>query len=257
MPRPRIVALIPALDEAATIADLVARVRAHLPDVLVIDDGSSDATAELANAAGARVIRHRETRGKGPRLVEGIERALGEGASGVLTLDGDGQHDPAIIPAFLAAHRAHPGALVLGDRSGEREKIPKGRGRSIRIGNFFIGWGCARPLSDSQCGMRLYSAEGWRRVRVPERDIRGFVFETSVLLHAAEAGVPFATVPVPVHYAEVLKRKSHFRPVGDFLAIAGAIARFLVGRGFRPRGLLIALGLLRYTDGMLAGEAER
>ncbi len=122
--------------------------------------------------------------------------------------------------------------------------MPKGRGRSNRLSSFFIGWACARRFGDTQCGMRVYPAGLWRRLRLSKRERTGFVFETAVILHAADLGVAIRSVPIPAVYGGG-RRPSHFRPVGDFVAIGGAIARFLASRWFRPRGLLIVLGLLR------------
>lgn len=241
----RCVAVIPAYNEARTIRGIVDATCQHVDEVLVIDDGSSDGTADALAGSGARVIRHSDNRRKGARLIEGITLAVSEGAGSVITLDGDDQHDPADIPRFRAAHAKAPKAFVLGDRSADMAHVPKGRGRSIRISNFFIGWGCKRRITDAQCGMRLYPADMWRRLDIPPAYRDGFVFETAVLLHAAEIGTDFVRVPVKARYGGHLRRKSHFRPVADFMAITAAITRFLVTRWLRPRGLLIVLGVLR------------
>ena len=99
----RVLALIPAHDEAARIASVVERATRHVP-VLVVDDGSTDDTAAIAEAAGARVIRQSPNQGKGAALRAGFAAALADGIEAVITLDGDGQHDPAEIPAFLGAY---------------------------------------------------------------------------------------------------------------------------------------------------------
>lgn len=242
-PRPPVVAaLIPAHDEAATVRAVAEGALAHADAVVVIDDGSRDGTAERLAGLPVRVIRHQENLGKGARLVEGLELAFAEGADHVLTLDADGQHDPEDIPAFRA--RAEQGAFVLGDRSGDRAEMPAARRRANDFGSFFITWACAQEVRDAQCGMRLYSRDGWRRTRMSRRAARGFVFETAVLMHASEAGVRFHSVPIAARYGKVT-RPSHFRPLRDFAAIFGAVAGFLATRGFRPTGLLTALRTLR------------
>ena len=216
----------------------------QVDQVIVIDDGSTDGTAELLAATGAEVIRHEINAGKGTRLVEGLALAFSEGAAQVVTLDADQQHDPSDIPAFLAAATANPGALVLGDRSGAMHTMPKHRSRSIKFGNFFIGWACGRKIKDAQCGMRLYPA-AIADISVPQRQVTGFRYETAILMHAAEADIPFAFVPIAARYEGYVLRPSHFRPIKDFLRLVGLISGFLASRGFRPRGLLIALGLVR------------
>jgi len=110
------VSVIPVFNEASTIGSLVARVACHGP-VLVVDDGSSDGSAGAAAAAGAAVIHTGHRRGKGAALRAGFTEALRRGAERVLTLDGDGQHDPEDVPRLLAASAAFPRAIVIGSRS--------------------------------------------------------------------------------------------------------------------------------------------
>lgn len=238
--------LIPAYNEAGTIRPVVEEALTHVDRVLVISDGSTDGTvAELAGLP-VDVLVHAENRGKGVRLAEGLEHAFRHGADCVLTLDADGQHDPAMIPAFLGAARHQPQSLIIGDRlCDNRGSMPRARAASISFGDFFISWAAGRRLRDCQCGMRLYPADLWAQIRVPARECRHFVFETAVLIRAAEAGCDFARVPIEARYAEYVRRPSRFRPVLDTLRIGAAVTRFIVGGGARPRGLLIALGMLR------------
>jgi glycosyltransferase involved in cell wall biosynthesis len=238
------VALIPAHNEALTVRGVVDATLPLVDEVIVIDDGSTDETYALLVGSGAQVIRHESNNGKGARLVEGLSLAYSAGAAQVITLDADQQHDPADIPAFREAASAHPGALILGDRSGAMATMPKHRSRAIKFGNFFIGWACGRRIKDAQCGMRLYPA-AIAEVCVPSGHITGFRFETAILMYAAEADIPFAFVPIKARYEGYVMRPSHFHPVRDFLRLVSLITGFLATRGFRPRGLLIALGLVR------------
>src|SRR5215203_3056560 len=116
MPPPdTVLALIPAYEEGPRIGPVVAATRAHLP-VVVVDDGSSDESAAVAEAAGATVIRQVPNAGKGAALRAGFRHALADGAEAVVTLDADGQHDPAETPAFLAAFRERRPGLIVGRR---------------------------------------------------------------------------------------------------------------------------------------------
>lgn len=237
--------LIPAYNEAGTIREIVEGALAHVERVLVISDGSTDDTVAQLAGLPVELLVHADKRGKGTRLAEGLEHAFRQGAGCVLTLDADGQHDPAHIPAFIDAARSRPQALILGDRMGKSGPMPRVRAASIGFGDFFISWAAGRRVRDCQCGMRLYPADLWSRVRVPARDCRHFVFETSVLMRAAEAGFDLARVPIEARYAGYERRPSRFRPVLDSLRITGAVARFILGRRARPKGLLIALGVAR------------
>ncbi len=240
----KLVALIPAHNEAGTIGDVVRTTLPYVDEVIVIDDGSTDGTSDTIAGLTAKVVRHEKNLGKGACLTHGLDLAFSEGADAVVTLDADGQHDPADIPAFRAAAADAPGAFVLGDRSGDMANMPIGRARGIRFGNFFVSWACCRHITDAQCGMRLYPRRFWEDVRLPERQRRHFVFETAALLHAAKAELDFVKVPVAARYAGFVTRPSHYKPFIDTLRITGAVTHFLIRNGFKPRGLLIAL---RYT----------
>ncbi|MEM8697650.1 MAG: glycosyltransferase family 2 protein [Pseudomonadota bacterium] len=233
---------MPAHNEEATIRAVAEGALAHADQVWVVDDGSTDGTAAALQGLALRLIRHAENAGKGQRLADALDEALASGAWGVITLDADGQHDPADIPAFRARALEAPGALILGDRSIGREAMPRVRAIAIAFGNIFIGWACGQRLRDAQCGMRLYPA-GFVHAAVPARLRHGFVFETAALIHGAEAGLRFATVPIRARYAGFQHRPSHFRPVADFALIFLAVTEHLLSRHLALRGLLRSLGL--------------
>jgi glycosyltransferase involved in cell wall biosynthesis len=224
-----ILAVVPAFDEAATIGAVVRRVRAHLA-VLVVDDGSSDGTAETAMLAGATaVVRHERRRGKAAALRSGFATALGWGASAVVTLDADGQHDPDDLGRFVAAARGHPQALVLGDRLApvDGDPVPVLRRGAIRAADCGVGWIGGVFVRDTQCGYRLYPAALLREAALRRE---GFVLETELLLDAIRGGWPIVSVPVRRIYRGC--RRSRFRSVVD----GGRIAAYLGSE---------ALGLLR------------
>jgi len=150
-----IVALIPAHDEAPRIASVVAATVDQLP-VIVVDDGSTDATTVRAREAGADVIEQRPNQGKGAALRTGFRRALADGADAILTLDADGQHDPAEIRRFLAAWAAEPRPdLVIGQRS--FRAMPPVRRLSNELGRIAFSWAVGQPIPDNQSGYRLVS----------------------------------------------------------------------------------------------------
>jgi len=219
--------VIPAFDEAATIAAVVERARGHGP-VLVVDDGSTDDTAILARAAGAEVIRHPRRRGKGQALRSGMAAAVVRGATAVVTLDGDGQHDPDDIAVLRAAAERTPGALVVGGRLALSAGLPRGRWNAIRVAGFFTNWATGLSVEDTQSGFRLYPSG---LVRDLPTGRGGFVFETEVLVEVARRGV--AVREVAVTTLPRAARRSRFRPlvdgirIGAYLAECG-LARWLV-----------------------------
>ena len=242
MRRPSV--LIPAHNEVLTIRGIVEAARAHVDRVIVIDDGSTDGTSKQLDGLDIQLIRHETNAGKGRRLVEGLELAFHEGIDQVITLDGDGQHDPESIPNFLQCADQNSDAFVLGDRSAQMDRIPRERAMAIRFGNFFIGWACVQRISDAQCGMRLYPAAMWKDVHVPADEVDRFLFETAVLLHSAKAGYRFVTVPIDARYAGFTQRPSHFAPVRDFFQLFGLVTKFLFTNRLQPRGFLVALKLI-------------
>jgi len=151
---PRLLALIPAYNEAGRVGGVVAAVRARLP-VLVVDDGSADGTARLAEEAGATVLRQQPNQGKGAALRAGFRWALEAGYDAVLTLDADGQHDPAEIPAFVEAFTAQGADLVIGERSFRQMPFP--RNLSNTVGRALFSWALGQPVRDNQSGYRLLS----------------------------------------------------------------------------------------------------
>src|ERR1044072_3842226 len=155
--RADVVAVIPAYQCAATIGDVARGVRQHLQRVVVGDDGSRDATAAEAQAAGGEVERLENNGGKGAALLHGIAVALAGDPTAVLLLDGDGQHDPADVPAFLAARDGGGAALVIGSRLGEgrSDAIPRARYWTNRIGSKVLSWMTGWDIEDSQSGYRL------------------------------------------------------------------------------------------------------
>jgi len=220
---PLLVIVVPAFNEAATIAGVVGRLRGVCPAVplIVVDDGSTDGTAARAAAAGADCVIQARRSGKGAALRAGFAAALRRGADVVATLDGDGQHDPAELPRLLAAARESPGALVVGDRLGsEGDPIPRLRLGAIRVADRVLCWLTRAPLRDTQCGFRLYPAALLRTLPFREG---GFVLETEVLIGAARLGHPLVSVPVRSIYLP--GRASRFRALADGGRIGWYLAR--------------------------------
>ena len=201
-----IVAVIPGYHEGPRIGRVVREAAAHLP-VLVVDDGSTDDTATRAREAGATVVEQRPNQGKGAALRAGFRQALAGGADAVLTLDADGQHDPAEIPSFLAAWSADPQPdLVIGRRN--FRAMPPIRRLSNELGGRAISWAVGRPIPDNQSGYRLL---GRRLMEATlASDEGGFEFEVEMITTCIRLGGTIAWVPIRTIYAG---EPSHIRPL--------------------------------------------
>ncbi|HXA97838.1 MAG TPA: tryptophan 7-halogenase [Candidatus Dormibacteraeota bacterium] len=236
--------VIPVFNEAATVGDIVERARLHGP-VLVVDDGSTDRSAAAAAAAGAEVIALGGRRGKGAALRRGFAEGLRRGVERVVTLDGDGQHDPDDIPRLLKAAVEEPRSLVIGGRlAGLAERservMPVGRLAALRVAGFFIDWLSGVAVADTQSGFRVYPSALLSSVS-PRRG--GFVLESEMLLRAAAGGFPVIEVPIaPIHFED---RRSRFRPARDGVAVGGFLAGRIVWRWIREvtAGALWLLGI--------------
>jgi glycosyltransferase involved in cell wall biosynthesis len=200
-----IIALIPAYNAEQALADVVNEARRHLP-VLVVDDGSRDATATVAERAGAIVLRQTPNQGKGVALQSGLRWALERGHPAIVTLDADGQHDPAEIPAFLDAYRRNRADLIIGAR--DFRAMPPVRRIANTLGGRAFSWGMRAPIRDNQSGYRLVS----RRLAaaVLESDEAGFEFEVEMIMTCVERGFSLDWVPIRTIYAD---EESHIRPV--------------------------------------------
>jgi hypothetical protein len=220
----RAVIVIPVLDEAGSIGDVVAQARRHAP-VIVVDDGSRDDSASLARAAGATVVAHPRRAGKGAALASGIEAAREGRADIVVTLDGDGQHAPADVPSLLDASRRAPGTIVIGSRAHAMQTMPRERAHALRMAGFFVSWATGATTLDTQSGFRVYPLASYDALR-PRRG--GFVWETEILVRAAVRGVE--VIEVPVRVIPRATRRSRFRPLGDGAAIAAYLAGPVVAR---------------------------
>lgn len=207
-------AIIPVHNEARTIAAIVQAARAYVP-VLVVDDASQDSSGDLAAQAGAQVLRLTRHAGKGEALRRGFAAALQGGAEAVITLDGDGQHDPHDIPRLLAARQRWPEQVILGSRMAEAAAIPPRRRYAIQLASAWMSWLGQWPLRDTQSGLRLYPAALLSAVQ--PRQGR-FLFESALLLQAVQAAWQVQELPIRAVYPP--GRVSHYEPVRDGIAIA-------------------------------------
>jgi glycosyltransferase involved in cell wall biosynthesis len=227
--------VIPAYNEAATVRDVALRARRQCPHVIVVDDGSTDGTAEVLAGLDVTVLRNEKNLGKAGSLCWGFERALAGGAAGVITLDADGQHAPEEIPLFIKQSVDDPSAFLIGARRRNQRKTSFWRYGANRVADFWIGLAAGAPIDDSQSGFRLYPATLLRAIDVPHERSRSFVFESEILIEAARRAMVIQNIPIAV-MPRSGPRPSHFRPLLDIARITRMVAGKILNRGLYPNG---------------------
>lgn len=234
--RNNVAVVIPALNEALRIREVVEGALAQCPHVIVIDDGSDDGTGERIADLPATVLRHPRRQGKGASLRDGFAEALRRGFLAVVTMDGDGQHAASDIPRLIDSANRHPGHIVIGARLRKRAAQPTYRRLANNFGDWGVAWGTGYQIADSQSGQRLYPAEVMALREVPGED---FVFEAQILMSAAQQlGTRCVSVPIESRYqtqdSDEQFRASHFKPLRDFSRITSHIVLQCLRRGGVP-----------------------
>ena len=234
--RNNVVVLVPALNEALRIRDVVTGALAHCANVIVVDDGSDDDTCARIADLPVIVLRHPQRMGKGASLRDGFAEALRRGFQAVLTMDGDGQHAADDIPRLLDAGNRHPGAVIIGARLRKRSQQPLYRRLANEFGDWGIAFGTGYQIADSQSGQRLYPAAVAALDDVPGEN---FVFEAQILISAARRlGTRCVSVPIESRYKSVHSaeefRASHFKPFRDFSRITRHIVLQALRHGDLP-----------------------
>lgn len=216
----RICVVVPAYREAGRIGDVVRRIREHVADVIVVDDGSGDGTGAAAAAAGATVVAHPVNQGKGVALATGFRHARERGFEALVTMDADGQHDPADLAGFIEAYRRTGIPVLIGNRMADTQAMPRVR----RWTNRFMSWLLSREMGqyvpDTQCGYRLYRCDILPFLAAGSAR---FAAESEVLLKLAQRGVRMDSVRVRTIYGD---EKSKINPGADTVRFFSMLLRF-------------------------------
>lgn len=198
MAGPKIIAVVPAYNEAAVIGDVVRGLRAVVGQVVVVDDGSRDGSGELARAAGATVLRHLINRGQGAALETGTRYALRQGAEVIVHFDADGQHDPADVARLVAPVASGQVAVALGSRFlGSAANLPWSRRLILKLGILFTRMFSGLRLTDTNNGLRALSRAAASRIRLTHD---GMAHASEILDIIADLNLPHVEVPVTVRY---------------------------------------------------------
>lgn len=210
--------VVPTYNNVGTIEQVVRDVCKYCADVIVVDDGCTDDTANvLQTIKGVDVVRHAQNKGKGAALKSGFERALQRGFAYAITLDADGQHLASDLPTIVEANKQFPGSIIVGERNLEGVDRSAGSSFANKFSNFWFAVQTGRVLRDTQTGYRLY----------PLRKLVGLKWITSryeaeleLMVFAVWYGVNIHSVPIHVYYPSREERVSHFRPAYDFMRIS-------------------------------------
>lgn len=209
---PRVLVAVPVYNHAPTLRAVVLGLLERHPHVLVVDDGSDDLEPEVLAGLPVRMVRHGRNRGKGAAIRTAALEARRQGMSHIVTIDADGQHDPADLPLFLEAVAADPLAVIVGARDFNTENVPGSSRFGRAFSNFWLRVQTGVILSDVQSGYRAYPLNVLENLRCTENR---YSFEVEVLVRAAWAGFRLREVNIRVHYPPKGERVSHFRAFMD------------------------------------------
>ncbi len=211
---PKILVVVPAYNAARHLPELIARIVAHVSpgDLLIVDDGSTDDTADIIARSTCRTVSLSSNRGKGAALKAGFDYAIRNGYDAVITLDADLQHPPECLPLFLAHYGSTD--LAVGRREFRRDRMPWPRVISNTLTSLVISIMGRAPVRDSQSGYRFISVPALRRLH-PAAD--GFEAESELLFRAGRLGLSVAEIPIPTIYGHSSSFIHPIRDTGRFL----------------------------------------
>ena len=236
----KVCVVVPTYNNGKTVADVVRRIAAITPQIIVVIDGCTDDTREqLAQLKEIplTLVDYAQNKGKGHALVAGFRKAKEMGYDYAITIDSDGQHFPEDIPQFIEALQQHPGALIIGARNLQEKNMPGGNTFANKFSNFWFTVQTGRKLPDTQTGYRVYPLEDLPSLKLLTARYEA---ELTLLVFSAWKNLRLVPVPVRVYYPE--DRVSHFRPFADFfrisvlntvlclLALVYGYPRMLIGR---------------------------
>lgn len=219
--KPKVVAAIPCLNEEPFIGDIVSRARGFVDEVIVIDDGSTDRTADVARSAGAYVVKHDVRQGAGAATRSAFEAAKKRGVDVLVTLDGDGQHNPDEIPQVMAPILRGEADLVIGSRflKTDLKQAPKYRKFGIDVITWLYNFGSKVKVSDSQSCFRAHSRRLIQAVKITEE---GFGFSIQVLIQARRKGFIIREIPISCIYHD---QGSSLNPIVHGLGVAWKVIK--------------------------------
>ena len=244
----RSLAIIPCRNEETAIGSVILKTKRFVTEVLVIDDGSTDETKNVSKDAGAIVISHRKNRGKGAAIRTGFQYALDNDFDYVVTIDGDGQHDPLEIPKLLDNVMNNGHDVSIGYRVGKSTEMPTWRRVGKRVLDYTTSMGTGGFVTDSQCGFRAFNKKAVQAI-TPKLKGDAFSVESEQLIQAHESGLKMANTEVTCKY-EGLKTSTK-NPASHGVSVLGYILWVVVER--RPLFFVALPGFICVVVGLILG----
>jgi glycosyltransferase involved in cell wall biosynthesis len=230
--------IIPTYNNEGTLASVIKDVMEFTPNILVVNDGSTDSTAEiLKRFPSVEIISYLPNKGKGYALRQGLKRATELGYRYAITIDSDGQHFANDIPLFIYKIIETPDSMLIGARNLRQDNMPKKNTFGNKFSNFWFRFQTNINLPDTQSGYRLYPLQ---IIKGTKYFTSKYEFEIEVMVKAAWKGINIEAVPIEVYYAEEGKRVSHFRPGKDFtrISILNTYLTFLALIWYKPKHII-------------------
>jgi glycosyltransferase involved in cell wall biosynthesis len=217
----KICAIIPVYNESKAIGELVTQVRQQNIDVLVVDDGSKDTSADIARNNGAIVLKNITNQGKGASLIQGLNYVLNNNFDAAILMDGDGQHLPEDIPDFIRKSEESGAALVLGNRMQDTKNMPRVRYLTNKFMSWLISKITGQNIPDTQCGFRFITRDLITKLKFTTRH---YETESEMIIQAAHSGGKIESIPVKTVYRG---EKSQINPLLDTLRFFMFIIRHI------------------------------
>jgi len=214
--------IIPTFNEAKNIASIVKKIKDYNLEVIIVDDGSKDNTAEIAMSYGAKVIKNLENLGKGASLIKGFDYALKNNFDAVITMDGDGQHLPEDIPKFIQRAEQSDGLIFIGNRMSDLSHMPLVRKLTNRIMSFLLSLIIKQKIPDTQCGFKLIKRKLLEKLKL---DTQHYETESEILIKAGKLGYNIESLPISCIY---LSKKSQINPLIDTLRFIRFIIKYCI-----------------------------
>jgi glycosyltransferase involved in cell wall biosynthesis len=247
-PRKRTLAIIPCHNEEATIGSVILKTKRFVNQVLVVDDGSDDDTKKIAKEAGAIVISHKKNRGKGAAIRTGFQYAKEKKFEYVVTMDGDGQHNPLEIPSLLENVVNNGHDISVGFRVGNNSEMPMWRRVGKRVLDYTTSMGTGGYVTDSQCGFRAFNRKAYESI-APKLKGEAFSVESEQLILAHELGLKLMNTNVTCKYKDL--DTSTKNPASHGLSVLGYILWVIAEQ--RPLLLISLPGLILVSIGFIFG----